>query len=74
VHALAFSGVHVISPRMFDRMTEDGAFSIIATYLRLAAAGEKIRGFRADEYYWQDLGRPENVARAKQDAARGLFG
>ena len=49
-------------------MTENGVFSIIAAYLRLAAQGEKILGFRADEYYWLDLGRPENVARAERDA------
>jgi len=65
--ALAFSGVHVISPRFLPMMTEDGVFSIIASYLRLGAAGENILGFRADEYYWRDLGRPENVARVEQD-------
>ena len=70
--ALAFSGVHVISPRIFSMMTEGGAFSIISTYLRLAAQGENILGFRADEYYWRDMGRPENVARAERDAASRL--
>ena len=67
VRALGFSGVHVISPRIFSRMTEDGAFSIIDCYLRLAAQEEKIIAFPADEYYWLDLGRPENVARVEQD-------
>lgn len=65
--ALAFSGVHVISPRLFSRITEDGVFSIISSYLRLAGEGEKIVGFRADEYYWRDLGRPENVVQAARD-------
>jgi NDP-sugar pyrophosphorylase family protein len=74
LHALAFSGVHVISPRIFDNLAEEGTFSIISTYLRLAAEGKNVLGFRADEYYWRDLGRPENVVRAKQDAAAGLFG
>ncbi|MGA7696304.1 MAG: nucleotidyltransferase family protein [Candidatus Sulfotelmatobacter sp.] len=74
MQALGFSGVHVISPRLLSMMTEDGAFSIIAAYLRLAAQGEKILGFRADEYYWLDLGRPENVARAERDAGAGLSG
>jgi NDP-sugar pyrophosphorylase family protein len=64
--ALAFSGIHVISPRLLATMTEEGAFSIIATYLRLAAQGEKILAFRADEYYWLDLGKPENLAQAAQ--------
>ncbi|MGD1023530.1 MAG: nucleotidyltransferase family protein [Candidatus Sulfotelmatobacter sp.] len=73
MQALAFSGVHVISPRIFESMTENGAFSIITSYLRLAVQGEKILGFRADEYYWRDLGRLESVARVEQDAASGLW-
>ncbi len=70
--ALAFSGAHVISPRLLSKMTEQGAFSIISSYLRLAGQGEKILAFRADEYYWRDLGKPENVTQAEQDAARGI--
>ena len=53
---LAFSGVHVISPRIFPVMTEEGVFSIIDSYMRLAQQGEQIVGFRADEYYWRDVG------------------
>jgi mannose-1-phosphate guanylyltransferase len=62
--ALAFSGIHIISPRLLSKMDEEDVFSIIATYLRLAAQGEKIVAFRADEYYWRDLGRPENIVQA----------
>ena len=68
--ALAFSGIHVISPRIFRLMTEEGGFSIINCYLRLAAQGEKILAFRADEYYWRDLGTPENVTQASDDVKR----
>ncbi len=64
---LAFAGIHVISPRIFPLLTEDGIFSIIPAYLRLAAQGEKIQAFRADEYYWRDLGKPENIQQAEQD-------
>jgi NDP-sugar pyrophosphorylase family protein len=67
VRPLAFSGVHVISPRLLPRMTEEGAFSIITTYLRLSGQREKILAFRADDYYWRDLGKPENVAQAAHD-------
>jgi mannose-1-phosphate guanylyltransferase len=67
LQALAFSGIHIISPRLFAMMTEEGAFSIIACYLRLAARGEKILAFRADEYYWRDLGRPADLFQAAQD-------
>ena len=64
---LAFSGIHVISPRFLTKMSEDGVFSIIDTYLRAAQQGEKILGFRADRFYWRDLGRPESVAQAAAD-------
>ena len=67
VQALAFSGIHVISPRLFAMMIEEGVFSIITSYLHLAAHEEKILAFRADEYYWCDLGRPDNVMQAAQD-------
>jgi NDP-sugar pyrophosphorylase family protein len=67
VQALAFSGIHVISPRFLGMMVEEGVFSIISAYLRLAGLGEKIFGFRVDEYYWRDLGKPENVTQAARD-------
>jgi mannose-1-phosphate guanylyltransferase len=56
---LAFSGIHVISPRMLPLMSETcpgEVFSIIDAYLDLAGAGSKITSFRADEYEWRDVG------------------
>ena len=73
LHALAFSGIHVISPRLFEELTEDGGFSIITSYIRLAGHGEKILAFPADEYHWRDLGRPENIAQAARDLASGTI-
>jgi mannose-1-phosphate guanylyltransferase len=73
VEPLAFSGIHVISPRFLRMMMEEGIFSIIDTYLRLARAGERIRAFRADRYYWRDLGRPESLEQARQDLERGIL-
>jgi NDP-sugar pyrophosphorylase family protein len=66
-HPFAFCGIHIISPRLLDLITEDGVFSIIPPYLRFAAAGEKIVAFRADEYYWRDLGTPEHLAQAERE-------
>jgi len=70
---LAFSGIHVISPRIFAAMTEEGVFSIITSYLRLAAQEERILAFRADEYYWRDLGRPADVLQAAEDMKQNLL-
>ena len=64
---LAFSGIHVISPRFLTMLTEDGVFSIITPYLRLAAQGERIQAFRTDQYYWRDLGRAEDLQQAEQE-------
>lgn len=65
---LAFSGIHVLSPRLLPLLTESTpVFSIIDSYLRLASEGHKILAFRADQYYWRDLGRPEDLAQAAQD-------
>jgi NDP-sugar pyrophosphorylase family protein len=71
MQALAFTGVHIISPRIFEEMEEKGAFSIISAYADLAVRGSRIKGFRADEYYWRDLGRPESVALAATELASG---
>jgi mannose-1-phosphate guanylyltransferase len=68
---LAFAGIHVISSRLLGLLSEQGAFSIISTYLRLAAQGEKILAFRADGAYWRDLGRPEDVVQAAEDLKHG---
>ena len=70
---LAFAGIHVISPRIFPLLKEDSIFSIIPAYLRLASQGEKIQAFRADEYYWRDLGKPENIQQAEQDMKADLI-
>jgi NDP-sugar pyrophosphorylase family protein len=70
---LAFSGIHVISPGLLAMLTEEGIFSIIPSYLRLAAQGEKILAFRADQYYWRDLGRPADLAQAAADLQQGVF-
>jgi len=65
--ALAFGGIHMISPRFIPLMTEEGIFSIITSYLHLAGQNQNILGFRTDEYYWRDLGRPDDLKQAARD-------
>ncbi|MBV9108988.1 MAG: nucleotidyltransferase family protein [Gemmatimonadetes bacterium] len=69
VRKLAFGGIHVLSPRIFDLLTERGAFSILDPYLRLAGEGETILPFRVDDYTWIDIGRPEQLEMAHARAA-----
>ena len=70
---LAFSGIHIISPRLLSVMTEEGVFSIIDCYLRLVGEGEKIAAFRADEYYWRDLGKLADLQQASRDVEQGIY-
>lgn len=59
--ALGFCGIHAISPEIFPRITEHGAFSIVDAYLRLAAQGSRIMAGRIDGAKWRDCGRREDL-------------
>jgi NDP-sugar pyrophosphorylase family protein len=65
----AFSGIQVLSPEIFGKMTEAGVFSITSVYLRLAAAGEKIKGFEDRSPFWRDIGDLERLAEVRRRAA-----
>ncbi|HEX5000737.1 MAG TPA: nucleotidyltransferase family protein [Terriglobia bacterium] len=66
---LAFSGIHIISPRLLTMMTAEGPFPIIDFYLELSASGEKICGYIDDQSYWRDLGRLEDLTKAGEEIA-----
>ncbi|HXR33744.1 MAG TPA: nucleotidyltransferase family protein [Verrucomicrobiae bacterium] len=63
----AFTGIHIISPRLLRMMEEEGVFSIIDSYLHLSARREKILAFQAVDAYWRDLGKPADLSQAAQD-------
>jgi NDP-sugar pyrophosphorylase family protein len=69
---LAFSGIHILSPRLLPQLTESGVFSIIDTYLRLASQSQKILAFRHDHSYWRDLGKPADLTQAARDLNQGI--
>lgn len=62
---LAFSGIHVISPTLFDKITEKGKFSIMKVYMDLMKT-ESIIGFDHSGGILIDVGRPESVLEAEQ--------
>lgn len=64
LQSLAFSGIHLVDPRLLDLFILEGKFSIIDTYLRLAKT-EIIQGFRHDDSKWLDVGKPENLSLAE---------
>ncbi len=62
---LAFTGVHVVEPRVFDLMSETGSFSIIDLYLRLAGDGEIVLADDVGDADWFEIGTPERLATAR---------
>jgi NDP-sugar pyrophosphorylase family protein len=71
--SLAFSGIHVLSPRILPQLTETAPFSIIDSYLRLSSQSQKILAFRDDHSYWRDLGKPADLAQAAQDLQQKIL-
>lgn len=66
--ALAFAGIHIVSPRIFTLLPRQEKFSIISAYLALAAAGEHIQAWRQDSAYWADLGTPHSLEEAAEQS------
>jgi NDP-sugar pyrophosphorylase family protein len=60
----AFSGIHIIDPVIFNFMHQNGKFSIVDTYLELAAT-KIVSGFDHNPDKWVDLGKPEELIKAE---------
>ena len=62
----AFSGIHVLSPKILELMEEwTGKFSIINFYLAICAKTD-IRAYMADNLKLLDIGKPETLAAAEE--------
>lgn len=62
----AFAGIHVIAPEIFDLMSEEGVFSILAPYLRLSEEGYRILPHDVSGALWLDVGDPERLETARR--------
>jgi NDP-sugar pyrophosphorylase family protein len=60
----AFSGIHILSPEIFDFMPAQDKFSIIDVYLK-AAQTHIIKAYPHNEDLWLDVGKPEALEQAK---------
>jgi hypothetical protein len=69
--AFAFSGIHAISPQLLP-LLDTGRFSIIDTYLKLAAT-HRIAGWVDHSSLWADAGKPESLGLAGEIAAEMVF-
>lgn len=61
----AFSGIHIIAPKIFDLIEWTGKFSMIDVYLALAK-GQSIYGYDHTGTKFVDVGKPESIALAEQ--------
>ncbi|VAW18413.1 mannose-1-phosphate guanyltransferase [hydrothermal vent metagenome] len=61
----AFSGIHIISPQLPGLLDEEGVFSIINAYLKLAKQ-HKISGYIDNSSLWMDLGRMDQLEKASE--------
>ncbi|MCD4773657.1 MAG: nucleotidyltransferase family protein [Bacteroidales bacterium] len=57
---LAFSGIHIISPGIFNLINKTGKFSMIDVYLELART-QTIKSFNHDNSFWMDIGSIKNL-------------
>lgn len=62
---MAFSGIHVINPEIFDFMPNEDKFSIIDLYLKLAKK-HLIKGYFDESDFWMDVGKPDQLKEARQ--------
>jgi NDP-sugar pyrophosphorylase family protein len=62
---MAFSGIHMVQPEIFNMMPETERFSIIDLYLELAKT-QKIMAFYDDSDLWIDVGKPEELETARK--------
>ena len=67
-----FSGIHVISPEIFDLIIEKGKFSITNLYLRLARKN-KILAYIHNDDYWFDLGKRDQIIKAEDFIESGMM-
>jgi NDP-sugar pyrophosphorylase family protein len=63
---IAFSCLHVINPAIFELIEEEGCFSIVDVYLRLANT-QNILGYVDDKSYWLDVGTPEKLQQGENE-------
>lgn len=67
MHQLAFNGIHVIDPKIFNFISMEGKFSIIPVYLEMAKKFE-ISGYQDALADCLDIGKPESLPLAESFA------
>mgnify|MGYP001809570272 FL=1 len=61
----AFSGIHIIDPKLFSFMPVEKVFSIMDFYISICST-QHINTFDHSQGYWTDVGKPEELAAAEK--------
>lgn len=65
--SMAFSGISVVSPKLFALLPEaDHPYPVIDEYIRLSHEGHRIGSFIHSADHWLDVGKPETLEIAKR--------
>jgi len=71
---LAFTGIQAISPGLFEYMPSEKTFSSIDVYKKLCCL-EKISALKAEQFYWRDMGTPQDYQQTARECLAGkIFG
>jgi NDP-sugar pyrophosphorylase family protein len=62
---MAFSGIHIIQPELFNLMPLEDKFSIIDLYLEIAKK-HLIKGYFDESDQWIDVGKPVQLEKARR--------
>jgi NDP-sugar pyrophosphorylase family protein len=62
---MAFSGIHIVSPEIFNYFPDEKRFSITDWYLHLAKS-QSIKGFFDTSPLWMDVGKPGQLSKARR--------
>ena len=63
-YPLAFSGIQIVNPKIFEYMPAEEKFSIVEFYLNLAA-NNNLGAYLHNHNYWFDLGTTEKITEAE---------
>jgi NDP-sugar pyrophosphorylase family protein len=65
LHALSFSGIHILDPKIFSLIKQQGKFSMVDVYLDLAKS-QSIMAYDHSGCDLIDVGKPESILAAEQ--------
>jgi NDP-sugar pyrophosphorylase family protein len=64
---IAFTGIHVMDPEIFDFIPDGQFYSIIDAYRDVILNGQCVKTFIIKDHYWKDIGTPEAYKQASFD-------